>query len=67
MRVLLSDMKRDLEDTAAHFERLSVVMSGHLAFSAHRQSIRGQMDISQNIEAIESSVERLRLAAAKLY
>jgi hypothetical protein len=67
MLVTLSNMKRDLEETAAHFERLSVVMSGHLIFSAHRQSSRGQADISSSIEAIESSVERLRLAAAKLY
>lgn len=67
MLVTLSNMKRDLEETAAHFERLSAVMSGHLIFSAHRQSSRGQLDISQSIDAIESSVEQLRLAAAKLY
>jgi hypothetical protein len=63
----LSNMKRDLEETAAHFEKLSVVMAGHLLFSIHRQSSRGQQDISQNIDAIESSVERLRAAAAKIY
>jgi hypothetical protein len=67
MLVTLSNMKRDLEETAAHFEQLSAVISGHLLFSAHRQSNRGHLDISLSIEAIESSVERLRLAAAKLY
>jgi len=38
MLVPLSNMKRDLEETAAHFEQLSAMMSGHLIFSAYRQS-----------------------------
>ncbi|WP_268799030.1 hypothetical protein [Pseudomonas huanghezhanensis] len=67
MLIPLSNMKRDLEETAAHFERLSVVMAGHLVFSAHRQSSRGQVDISESIEGIDSSIEKLRMAAAKFY
>lgn len=62
----LSNIRLDLENTAAHFESLSQVLAGHLVYASYHVLQGDREGMAANIEGIESAVEALRTAAAKM-
>ncbi|NBB11884.1 hypothetical protein [Pseudomonas sp. SLFW] len=66
MLVPLPAIKRDLEETAVHLERLSQSMAGHLAYATFRQPHQTHTEIAGNIRGIHSSVQQLKAAAARI-
>ena len=66
MLVPLPAIKRDLEETVAHLELLSKSMEGHLAYATRRQPHQRHAEIAGSIEAIDSSVQQLKAAAARI-
>ena len=66
MIVPLTSIKRDLEETVAHLELLSISMEGHLAYATHRQPYQRQAEIAGSIQAIDFSVQQLKAAAARI-
>lgn len=66
MLVTLPAIKQDLEDTVAHLELLSKSMEGHLAYATRRQPHSRHTEIIGSIQAIGTSVQQLKAAAAKI-
>lgn len=66
MLVPLPSIKRDLEETATHLEHLSQSMAGHLAYATFRQPHQPHTEIVGRIQAIHSSVQQLKAAAARI-
>lgn len=62
----LCTIKSDLEQTAAHLERLSVAISGHLIFLNKRGGHVDGLDVKNHILSIDSSASYLRNAASGL-
>ncbi|WP_455925446.1 hypothetical protein [Pseudomonas putida] len=62
----LSNMKGDLDRTAAHFEQLSLAMRGYINFSTARAAPEEVADLHQSLHGVQRSLESLRTVAARI-
>ena len=62
----LSNMKDDLDRTAAHFEQLSLAMCGYITFSAARAAPQEVAELHQRLNGVQRSLESLRTVAARI-